>query len=60
MVQYQVKFKDTKGEAPWSPAEKLTTKLREVTTIVIEGEKGTLNLTYTLKSASLFLACKQS
>ena len=49
MVQYQVKFPDTKGEAPWFPADKLTTKLEEVTTIVIEGEKGTLNLTYTIK-----------
>lgn len=47
MVQYQVKFKDTKGEAPWFPAEKLTTNLEEVTTIVITGEKGILNFTYT-------------
>lgn len=50
MVQHQVKFPDTKGEAPWFPADKLTTKLEEVTTVVIKGEKGTLNLTYTIKN----------
>ncbi len=47
MVQYQVKFKDTKGDAPWFPADKLTTKLKEVTAITIVGEKGTLYLTFT-------------
>lgn len=47
MVQYQVKFKDTKGEAPWFPADKLTTKLKEVTAVTIVGEKGTLYLTFT-------------
>lgn len=48
MVQHQVKFPDTKGDAPWFPADKLTTNLKEVTTVVIKGEKGTLNLTYTI------------
>lgn len=46
MVQHQVKFPDTKGEAPWFPAEKLTTDLVEKTSIVITGEKGTLYLTF--------------
>ena len=46
MVQYQVKFKDTKGEAPWFPAEKLTTKLVEETSVIITGEKGALYLTF--------------
>lgn len=48
MVQHQVKFPDTKGDAPWFPADKLTTNLKEVTSVVIKGEKGTLNLTYTI------------
>ena len=48
MVQHQVKFKDSKGDDPWFPAEKLTTNLEEVNTITIVGEKGTLNLTYTV------------
>ena len=47
MVQYQVKFPETKCDAPWFPADKLTTNLEEVTTVVIKGEKGTLNITYT-------------
>ena len=46
MVQHQVKFPDTKGEAPWFPAEKLTTKLVEDTKVVITGEKGTLYLAF--------------
>lgn len=44
LVQYQVKFPDTKGEAPWFPAERLTTDLVERTNIVICGEKGTINM----------------
>lgn len=47
LVQCQVKFPRTKGEAPWFPIEKLTTELVERTTIVIKGEKGTLNLVFT-------------
>ena len=46
LVQCQVKFPRTKGEAPWFPIEKLTTELVERTTIVIKGEKGTLNLVF--------------
>lgn len=40
LVTCQVKFPDTKGEAPWFPAEKLTTKLVEETSVIITGEKG--------------------
>ena len=47
LVQCQVKFPRTKGEAPWFPIEKLTTELVERTTIVIKGEKGSLNLVFT-------------
>ena len=47
LVQCQVKFPRTMGEAPWFPIEKLTTELVERTTIVIKGEKGTLNLVFT-------------
>ena len=47
MAQYQVRFPDTKGEAPWFPADKLTTNLVEKTNVVITGEKGTLYLTFT-------------
>ena len=47
LVQCQVKFPRTKGEAPWFPIEQLTTELVERTTIQIKGEKGTLNLTFT-------------
>lgn len=47
MVQHQVKFPNTKGEAPWFPAEHLTANLVEHTTISIKGEKGTLKLTFT-------------
>lgn len=47
LVQCQVKFPRTKGDAPWFPVEKLTTELAERTTIVIKGEKGTLNLVFT-------------
>ena len=47
LVQYQVKFPNTKGEATWFPAEHLTANLVERTTIVISGEKGTLNLVFT-------------
>lgn len=47
LVQCQVKFPRTKGEAPWFPIEELTTELVERTTIVIKGEKGTLNLVFT-------------
>ena len=43
----QVKFPDSKGEAPWFPIEQLTTELVERTTIQIKGEKGTLNLVFT-------------
>lgn len=55
LVQHQVKFSNTNGEAPWFPAEQLTTDLVEKTTVVIESEKGKLFLTYltnhdTLKS----------
>lgn len=46
LVQHQVKFPNTKGVAPWFPAEKLTAKLVEKSTIVITGEKGTLHLTF--------------
>ena len=46
LVQHQVKFPNTKGEAPWFPAEQLTTDLVEKTTVVIESEKGKLFLTY--------------
>ena len=46
LVQCQVKFPRTKGEAPWFPIEKLTTELVERTTIIIKGEKGTLNLVF--------------
>ena len=48
MVQHQVKFPDTKGEAPWLPAEKLTTNLVEQATVVITGERGTLNIAYAI------------
>lgn len=51
LVQHQVKFPDTKGEAPWFPAEKLTTKLVEDTKVVITGEKGTLYLTFSQNHA---------
>lgn len=56
LVQHQVKFPNTKGEAPWFPAEQLTTNLEEKTTVVIEGQKGKLFFTYltnhdTLKSS---------
>ena len=44
LVQYQVKFPDTKGEAPWFPAEKLTTNLVEKVNVVFTGEKGSLNV----------------
>ena len=47
LVQLQVKFPNTKGEAPWFPAEQLTASLVERTTIAIKGEKGSLNLTFT-------------
>ena len=47
LVTCQVKFPDTKGEAPWFPIEQLTTELVERTTIQIKGEKGTLNLVFT-------------
>ena len=46
LVTCQVKFPDTKGEAPWFPAEKLTTKLVEETSVIITGEKGALYLTF--------------
>ncbi len=46
MVQHQVKFPDTKGDAPWFPAEKLTTKIVEETSAVITGEKGIVYLTF--------------
>ena len=42
MVQHQVKSPDTKGDAPWFPADKLTTDVVERATVVITGEKGTL------------------
>ena len=45
LVQHQVKFPNTKGDAPWFPAEKLTTDLVEKATIAITGEKGTLHFT---------------
>lgn len=47
LVQIQVKFTNTKGEAPWFPAEHLAADLVERITIVITGEKGTLNLVFT-------------
>lgn len=46
MVQHQVKFPDTKGDAPWFPAEKLTTDMVEKATVVITGEKGTLRFSF--------------
>ena len=46
LVTCQVKFPDTKGEAPWFPIEQLTTELVERTTIQIKGEKGSLNLVF--------------
>ena len=46
LVQCQVKFPRSKGEAPWFPIEQLTTELVERTTIQIKGEKGTLNLVF--------------
>ena len=46
LVTCQVKFPDTKGEAPWFPIEQLTTELVERTTIHIKGEKGSLNLVF--------------
>ena len=46
LVQCQVKFPRTKGEAPWFPIEQLTTELVERTTIHIKGEKGSLNLVF--------------
>ena len=46
LVTCQVKFPDTKGEAPWFPSEQLTTELVERTTIQIIGEKGSLNLVF--------------
>lgn len=46
LVQHQVKFPNTKGDAPWFPSEKLTTKLVEDTKVVITGEKGTLYLAF--------------
>ena len=46
LVQCQVKFPRTKGEAPWFPIEQLTTELVERTTIQIKGEKGSLNLVF--------------
>ena len=46
MVQHQVKFPDTKGEAPWFPSDKLTTDLVEKTSVVITGEKGILYMTF--------------
>ena len=46
LVQHQVKFPKTKGEAPWFPAEHLTTSLEERTSIVIKGEKGIVNLEF--------------
>ena len=47
LVQYQVKFPNTKGEAPWFPADQLTANLVECTTIVVSGEKGTINMVFT-------------
>ena len=46
MVQHQVKFPDTKGEAPWFPSDKLTTNLVEKTNMVFMGEAGTLHLIF--------------
>ena len=46
LVQCQVKFPRTKGEAPWFPIEQLTTELVERTTIQIKGERGSLNLVF--------------
>ena len=46
LVTCQVKFPDTKGEAPWFPIEQLTTELVERTTIQIKGERGSLNLVF--------------
>lgn len=48
LVQCQVKFPRTKGEAPWFPIEQLTTRLVEHTNVVITGEKGTLYLTFSI------------
>lgn len=46
LVQCQVKFPRTKGDAPWFPAEQLTTALVEKASIEFKGEKGALFFTY--------------
>lgn len=48
LIQYQVKFPDTKGEAPWFPSDRLTTVLEERAVVSITGEKGRINFTYTV------------
>lgn len=46
-VSVQVKFPETKGDAPWFPSDQLITTLQEKASIVITGEKGRLHLTFT-------------
>lgn len=47
-VAYQVRFLKDKGEAPWFPAEKLSSDFIERASVVITGEKGTLYFTYSV------------
>lgn len=54
MVQHQVKFPDTKGEAPWFPAEKLTTDLVERATVVFSGETGSLSVEFSLNREKIY------
>ena len=48
LVQHQVKFPNTKGEAPWFPAEQLTTDLVEKATVVVKGDKGVISFIYSV------------
>ena len=46
LVTCQVKFPDSKGEAPWFPIEQLTTELIERCTIHIKAEQGDLTVVF--------------
>ena len=46
LVTCQVKFPDSKGEAPWFPIEQLTTELIERFTIQIKAEQGDLTVVF--------------
>lgn len=46
LVTCQVKFPDSKGEAPWFPIEQLTTELIERCTIQIKAEQGDLTVVF--------------